>query len=249
MSTTAQTLITDALAILNVYQPGEFIAAADEQLAFRILNRMMSTWAQQRLTIPAIVRQTFPIVAGKGTPANPYTIGLGGNLNVARPPNQSSVAGAGLILNASTPPVEIPRAVLTDDDYRAIASKELTNSLLTSVYYNPTFVTTGFGAIYLWPVPDNTLNTLVLYLQQALTSFATLTAIYQIPDSYDEAMLYNLTRRLAKPFGQTVDGDVAQLATNSLSLLKRSNVKMSDMPNDFTCDLSGGYNILTGTGG
>lgn len=245
-ATTAIAIETAAFTVLNVFQPGEQIPSDQAESARGFLNRMIGSWAQQRLTIPSVAREVFGTVSGKGGPANPYTIGIGGDLNTARPPNQASVVGAGLVLPQNAPTLtEIPRAIYTDDDYQAIAEKTLPNGLFTGVYYNPTF-TSGFGSINLWPVPDNALNSLVLYLEKALTTFATLYTIYNVPDAYEEAMVYNLARRLAKPWGATVDADLGQMATSSLSQIKRTNVKMNDMPNDFSADRRLGYNIQTG---
>src|SRR6266850_3966163 len=114
MATTALTLITASFEILSVFTQGESIPAKDSQSALGFLNRMTSGWAQQTLTIPAIVRLVFTLTANKGGPSNPYTIGVGGDFNVARPANQASVVGAGLILGGTSPEVEIQRAVVTD---------------------------------------------------------------------------------------------------------------------------------------
>ncbi len=212
---------------------------------------MIGSWAQQNLTIPTIAREVFPLIANKGGPSNPYTIGIGGNLNTARPPNQSSISGVGLLLNTSSPVVEIPRAMLTDDAWEAVQVKELGNPLFTDLYYNPTY-TSNLGTINLWPVPDGSQNTsLVLYLQKALTAFADLTTEYDFPPAYEEAMVYNLCRRIAKPWGATLDADVLNMASTSLSLIKRSNVKLTDLPTDpaLTANNRFSYNIQTGLGG
>lgn len=246
--TSALAIETEVFSILNVYQVGEPVSNADAQGLLRFLNRMLGAWALQNLTIPAIARDIFPIVAGKGGPSNPYTIGTGGDLNIARPPTQSNITGAGLLLNASVPlPVEIPRTVLTDDAWQAIQIKDLTSTLFTSIYYNAVYAN-SLGTINLWPIPDNTLNSLVLYTQKALVQFADLTTQYVLPDGMEEAIIYNLARRAAKPWGATVDSDLAQMATNSLSQIKRSNVKMADMPNDFAgiSQRPFGYDIQTG---
>lgn len=247
-ATSALAIETAAFEVLNVFQQGNPIPPADAQSALGFLNRMVGNWAQQALTIPAVVRDVFPLVAGKGGPSNPYTIGIGGDLNTAKPPNQSSITGVGQLLNQSiTSITEIPCAYYTDDGYQAIQIKELPNGLFTGLYYNPVF-TAGFGSINLWPVPNIGINSLVLYSQKALTRFTSLTALYIVPDGYEEALVYNLARRIAKPWGGTLDSDLVQMATNSLATIKRSNVKMADMPNDYAqmSDLRYGYNVNVG---
>lgn len=247
-ATTALAIETAAFEVLQVFQAGQSIPNSEAQSALGFLNRMIGNWAQQALTIPAIVREVFPLVSGKGGPSNPYTIGIGGNLNTAKPPNQASITGVGQLLNQSfTSITEIPCAYYTDDGYQAIQIKDLPNGLFTGLYYNPTF-TAGFGSINLWPVPNIGINSLVLYSQKALARFSSLTATYIVPDGYEEAMVYNLARRIAKPWGATLDADLLQMATNSLATIKRTNVKLADMPNDYAqmSDLRYGYNINTG---
>lgn len=247
MTTTGLTVIRGAFELLNVFQPSEEIPGADAQSALGWLNRMVSGWAQQATTIPSQARVVTPLVSGKGGPANPYTIGVGGDLNIVKPANQSSIVGVACLLGASTPQVEIPRGYFTDDGWQATAIKDLTNVLFTYVYYNPTFTNAGLGTIQLWPIPLETVNSLVLYVSQALTQLASLTAVYQIPDGYEDALIYNLARRIYKPWGATLDQDTIDMAGSTLRLIKRSNVHLSDLPND-TILTAGrtGYNIQTG---
>lgn len=242
--------MTDAFRLLNVYQPGDAIVAADSTDALRWLNLMIGQWAQTGLTIPAETRTVFPLVSGKGSSTNPYTIGSGGDLNTTKPPNQSSVIGAGLLLNASTPPVEIPRGVMTNDGYDKLRIKNLTSTLFTNVFYLPTF-TNSLGQLFLWPVPTDLTNSLVLYTRFGLGTFADLTTAYSIPDGYDEALCGQLMKRVAIAFGRTLTDDQKEYARESFATIKRSNIQLSDLENDFAhlgSGRGGVYNINTGEG-
>src|SRR5437762_2811451 len=95
--TTALTLITDAFEELNVFMPGEAIPAVDGQKGLRILNAMIGQWAQERLTIPAVIRETFDLMANQAS----YTIGDGGDFDTVRPQSQDAIAGASLIITTS----------------------------------------------------------------------------------------------------------------------------------------------------
>ncbi len=248
---TATQIMTDFFQALNIYQPGDAFNATDTTTLLRQLNLLIGQWAQQSLTIPAEQRLVFPLVSGKGSSTNPYTIGPGGDLNTTKPPNQSSLTGAGLLLNISTPPVEIPRGIMTNDGYDRERIKDLTSVLFTSVFYLPTFAG-GLGELFLWPVPTDLTNSLVLYTRTGLTAFADLTTVYSIPDGYDEALYLNLIVRAGKFFGRKPDADDRRDAMESLATVKRSNVQLSDLENDFG-GLGGGrggrWNIQTGEGG
>lgn len=253
MAVTALTLITQAyqdIGILGVGTPTP--TPYQQQVAFVRLNQMIDGWATQMLTIPFVSRSVFPTVAGKGgdPPSSPYTIGVGGDFDTARP---VYLQGAGLLLNNAQPyPVELPRALLTSDAYQAIQVKGLQSTLFTNVYYRPTY-TGGLGEILLWPIPDNSDNSVVLYNSQQVGQFADLTTEYDFPPGYQEAMQSNLAIRLAGSNGvsQADVPTVFMMARESLATMKRANVRLMDLPQDpaVTLQQRTGYNIQTGTGG
>jgi len=246
---TAGTLITDAYALLNVIMLG---AAPDARLSaqgLRFLNYMVHTWSQMPLTIPVVARDVFTLTANKGGPSNPYTWGTGGDFTTSKPPNQNSVTGAARILNASSPPVEVPLAILTDTAYQAIQIKDLSNSQPTCLYYNPTFTVSGLGTVNLWPVPNTAVNSLAVYRFQQLASFADLSTIYQVPDGMDTALMFNLAKWIANATGRSLMPETAEIAVTTFAQLQRSNAKMTDMANDLAHNRRAGFNILTGTGG
>ena len=215
-------LVMDSFYELNCFLPGESIPNADAQTGLRYLNRMLSLWKTQSLTIPGVLRSVLSWTAGKGGPSNPYTIGPGGDFDIARPSNQQSIKQAMLLLvDGST---EIPLGLMTDQSYDQLPVKNLAGTQPTQIYYNPTF-TSGLGTINAWPVPNTTTTRPVLYCEQPLTTFGNLTTAYQLPDGYDEALMYNLAVRLAGPYGKPVSDDLREFAAQGLRLIKRGNVK------------------------
>ena len=248
MSTTAAIICTGALELFGIVDAEDQPEAWQMAGAFRRLNLMMGTWATQPLTIPTIAREVFPVVAGKGSTANPYTVGPGGDFDTSRP---LALEGVGLLLApmGSAPPVEIARATLTPTMYQLFISiKDLTSSLFTNAYYKPT---SPLGRLYLWPVPNESVNSVALYRLLQLVKFTSLTAAYDLPEGTEEAIEYNLARRLLDVYTVPIDRaqNVLDLARTSLATYKRSNTRMVDQPIDpmFTPNnRSGGYNIDTG---
>ncbi len=249
MSTTANTIIQGALELLGVIDPEDPPSAAMYAGAYRRLNLMLGSWSLQPLTIPVTAREVFPLVSGKGSTTNPYTVGPGGDLNTSRP---AELEGVGLLLApvGTAPAVEISRPQLTDDMYQFTAIKDLAKSLFTTAYYNATFAG-GLGSLYLWPVPNTSVNSIALYRLQQLAQFTSPTALYDFPEGADEAVEYNLAKRLLDVY--SVDAqrkmNVLDLAKSSLAIYKRSNTVLTDLPCDsmFTPqDRRGGYNIDTG---
>lgn len=248
MSTTATAIIQGAFETIGVLGDGETISYAKAADGLRRLNLMMGSWALQPLTFPVIAREVFPLVDGQGTPDDPYTIGTGGDFDTLRPPTQQSIVGASLLLNSADPqPVETPIPVLTYDMYQANQVKTLEGTQATQLFYRPTY---PLGHIFLYPIPNTTVNSLVLYLQKQLGKFAGLTTQYDFPEGAEEAIEYNLALRLCGPYSIAVDPDVKALARSSLAIYKRGNYKLYDLVQDpaTTNSRSAGYDINTGNG-
>ncbi len=166
----------------------------------------------------------------------------------------NSAVGDGAIkiaVPSATTGIEIPCTLVTDDMYQDIRLKGLTNPLFTAVYYNPTFQG-GLGSIFLWPTPDTAANNLVIYRGKQMRTFATLTSQYDCPPGYQEALEYNLAKRLLTPYSvsdSTIISGVVDGARSSLASIKRANMKLSDLENDamrIGGDRRAGYNLFTG---
>lgn len=245
MSVTALQIITAALDDLGVYAVGEALTADQAADGLRRLNQLVASWHTQSLTWPFVARETFSLVANQGGPSNPYTIGSGGTFNTTRPP---TITGAGLLLGSSSPVVEIPLAVITDDAWQAVQIKALTSAQPTLLYYNPTYAS-DLGTINLWPVPNTAANSLALYRGQQIAAFATLSTSYDLPPGCADALEYQLALRLGPPNARVVADEIRALAISTLRDFKRANLKLCDLMNDTSVLNKGawryGYNINT----
>ena len=248
-ATTAESIINQACVTIGRSAPGTALPAGEATAALRRLNLMVGGWSLQPLTQNVVAREVFDLVADKGGPDDPYTIGVGGDFDTVRP---VGLNGAGIIIPATDPDqnVEIPRAVLTDDAWQAIQIKGLRSTQFTDMYFNATF-SDDLGTINLWPVPDNDTYQLVIYRQNQIPLFPSLVAQVFLPPGAEDALEYNLARRLLTPYGITDQGivsDVAELAASTLATFKRGNTKLADLGTDpaLTHSQRGGYNIMTG---
>lgn len=228
---TGSQIVGDAFALLNVFLPGESVPSNDGEYARRLLNDMLSEWAQRAMMIPVIARERFDLVANQGGPTNPYTIGDGGDFDTQKPANQNSIVAANLILTASSPEVRVPLGLLTDQAYDAFQVPAQTNTQPTALYYNPTYAN-DLGSIYIWPVPTISTNDLELFIQKAIAQFADLSTTYYLPDGVPKALKYNLADQLQVPYGRTLAPAAQRFAVSSLGTVKRSNTKLSDLLND-----------------
>jgi len=234
-------LIRSSLRLLGSLAEGEQLSGQGGQDALATLNQMVDAWGTEKLTIPFVARDVYDVVADQQT----YTIGRdSADLDADRPP--MGLEGAGLLLNASTPAVEISRHVMTDDEYQALTIKDLSSTLFTDVYYNATYPN---GTIFLWPNPNTAVNSLVLYTSRPVAQFANLTNQYILPNAYVAALRFNLAIDLAPewaPKGSGIDPVIVQQARNYKTNLKVSNFKPDEMSVPFNA-LGPAYNILTDT--
>lgn len=194
-------------------------------------NQMIDGWGLEPGTIPFESREVFALTAGKGgtgtpTPTSgPYTIGPGGEFDTMRP---EWVTNCGLLQLSSSPAVEIPRTLLTDRAYQAIAIKDLASTYFTSVYYNATY---PLGLVALYPVPNTTTNSLVLYSRQPVQAFTSLDTAYVFPPGYAQVIEDNLAIYLADGLGAAakLSTTLMRRAAQGLSNLKRANLPGIDM--------------------
>ncbi len=251
MSITANALIASAFGLLNVYAADESVPADAAADALTRLNRLIGGWAIRTGPIPARARVVTAILANRGSTSAPYTIGTGGTINTPRPARPAALTHAALLLTASTPTVEIPLTVLTDQEWEGLATKDMAGTQPLAVYYDPT-ITAGLGAVLFWPVPSAATNSLVLYLDQPISEFADLTTSYTLPTGYEEALEYALARRLATPYGRTLDAETARIAVSSLAAIGRANLDLVSLANELAAigtsggATVGGYTIQTG---
>lgn len=238
---TALDLISQAYTTLGVLGLGETLDAPQAQLGLRRLNGLIAQWATQSLTIPTTSRTVIPIVLGKGSQTNPITIGPSGDVVMTTRPLELDQVG--ILLAGAAPQVELERAVYTEQMWNAIAIKDLTGPIFTGAYYVPEVPN---GEIILWPVPDTTIHSLVIYRGEQVTTFATLTTSHTVPDGYGDALEFNLAVRLAPGSGVQVAPELHDLARSSLANIKRgNNTTMTDLANDFASE-GAYYNIQTG---
>ncbi len=250
----ASTLIAKAYRSILVLRPGDVLTPAQAQVGFEALNDLLDAWAAIRLTIFQTTRLVYPLIAGKGTPDNPYTIGPGGDFDQARP---LWIPNARILIHTTDPPFEAPCAVYTNDQWASLGIKTLASALVQGIYYDTTFPSSGaslgLGTIMVYPIPTGALPlSLVLYTPIPLTTFADLnTTPYSFPPGYAEALRYQLALRLASEAGVPVPPIVAEMATVTFAVVQRPNVRMPALRTDVPVGRGalGLYNWRLGEGG
>ena len=220
---TARTLISDVLKDIGKLGEGQPLSNDDAQYVLRRLNQWIDSLALEGLLIFTYLRTVKALASG--TPS--YTIGTGGSINIVRP-DDIRPGDAKLIIDTTADPVtEIPIAVFTEQEYRAIPQKDLESPLVQGIYYDRAW-TAGLGTIKLYPVPNVATTSLVLHTEVPLSQFADLTTDYTFPPGYPLFLRTNLPREIAPGFGKTLSQEQKDAAKDARAKVKRSNNRIDE---------------------
>ncbi len=225
-----------ALRTAGVSGQGMPLNPQDVRVAFDLCNEMLDAWAAKRITIFQTLRRTETVVANKGGPSDPYTVGLGGDIDIQRP---LFLADANLIVQTTNPSFEIPLTVLKDSEYAAIAIKNMSSAMATAIYFNGKFDTTGpdtgLGDLFLYPVPNGSMSMqMALYVPTALREFADIdTTDYTFPPGYAQALHYQLALRVAADFQRPLSGETLTLVRDTWKVVADSNVMSPNIRSDY----------------
>jgi len=206
---TARDLIYAALLDLGAIASGETPTAAEAMDAFRRLNLMLEQWRLQSLLV-------YAITSASATGKTSYTVGQGGDFNIARPIRlEHAVQRVG-----GQTPFDYPLAPLNDAEWQAIGLKTLVSGIASSFYWDRGF---PLGTVTPYPLM-NTADTLILYPWTPLAGFATLDDPVSLPPGYELALQTNLTLELSAQYRDCqVSPLTAQQAMQGVHLLKVAN--------------------------
>lgn len=240
----ANGIIYRSLKLCGVLSAGETPAAADAVDAFDTLNTMLDRWKAERLTAYKVQRYAFPIPDGSAT----QTIGPTGDMVVATgAPVWIQAAASITNYGVSQEEFEIPITVFTPQQWADIVTlKTMTNTLPIGIYYERAAPN---GTINFWPVQNVTGIYLALYLSIPLDRFTDYVTDVPLAPGYEEALIYQLAKRLAPMFGRTLDPSIVEIANEAIGILKVSNENMDILYCDTGINPSnaGAWNWKTGS--
>lgn len=206
---TAADVVRRALKLLGVLAAGESLGAADLSDGIDNLNLLLGTWANQRLLVHGTRRAEYSLTPG----SSPHTIGVGADLDAARP---LRITGAGIIGVGQVQ--ETSLTILDDAAYQAISDKTLTAELPERLWVEWSYPN---ASLWLWPVPT-TAATIVLYTWSRLTELTQGDTV-SWPDGYENALSHALAIQIAPMYGVEPSGVLQFNAAEALAAIKRIN--------------------------
>lgn len=229
---TALDLISSSLRLIGILASGETVDIGTANDALTVFNQMVDSWNTDRLAIFTTAATDFPFVLNKQS----YTLGAGGDFNMARPARIDSMST--ILLTNPSVPVEVPIDMYSVDQWRnQVPVKNVAGSIPLVCYDDGGF---PFRTLNFWPIP-NQANSVRIYAWQALAQAATLQTAISFPPGYAEAFRYNLAVRLSAEFAAPLTPIVQQIAVESLARVKTMNAPDLYLQSDLLPSPSG-YN-------
>lgn len=190
MAITANTMISRAMRLIQVFGTDENPTAQEAADGLYALNSMLDAWSIERLMIYQVQQANYSWASGAGS----KTIGNGGDFSASRP---ARIEKDGNFFRTSDD-IDYPVAVHSREEYDGIQQKTAAGSVPEYLFHDEGF---PLITLYAYPVPSQTL-TLYLNTWKALQQFTSLTSSINLPPGYQAAIEYNLAIWIAPEHGK-----------------------------------------------
>jgi hypothetical protein len=229
--------------------------ATQQQLtdALSLLNMMLGQWARKRWLVFHLI--DLQVI---GTGAGSYALGPGGDFTISGDVRWDAsgltwdqnfranrIESAYVRLNAGAAqqtdlPVGIIRAY---EDWASIPVKNVMGGLPRVIFVDSGYPT---ATIHVWPALTSQYELHILLLNP-LVRFSELNQDINLPDEYQEALMYNLARRLLSFYRKPIDPEIAVRASTALQTVKGANLQIPQMflPSAILPVGGWGYNIYS----
>lgn len=210
--TTAYDIICGALRKIGQYTVGETLASDDSTTGLEQLNALLDLWSTEHLAVFNNNEYVLTLQAGKST----YTVGTGGDFNIARP---LRLSGAYTRLQPTGTTVDYPCAEVDFTRWSKIGLKSQPGPWPKVMYFNTSY---PLAEIIFWPVPSQNAE-FHLWADMVFSQFANLTDTVSLPQGYMLALQTNLAILLATEYGVQPAPELVATARAAKKALKALN--------------------------
>jgi hypothetical protein len=206
---TRNEIITDALSLLGVVSAGGTAKANDITFCSNQLNKMVKAWQAQGVHLWKETEGTITIV----TDQYQYTLNSTNFPSIGRPVN---------IINCRykySSGLERKMTKMGRSEYMAIPTKTTSEGPCTAFYYSPQL---SSGELYVWPVPQDTSDSLVISYIKTFEDFDSSTDDPDFPQEWLECLTLNLAVRVSPAYGK-------DLAKSHPTLLQEAKLSLQEL--------------------
>lgn len=235
---TALDLIKEAGKEIGIFSVGYTPSAEEASDALTKLNYVVDDFNTQNLALYNTLNVVSTLTASK----NPHTLGVGGDIDIARPVKiQRCFVRA---LNAISP-VDYELKQIDNDQYQEIVTKSIGTTYPTHFYYDLGYPLANF---YTYPVQNATLE-LHLSVWTKIDKF-TLTTVVDLPEGYRELLMLKLALKLCPSYNiptakiATINNEFSRIMRNIKAINQDSN--HVNLDSILVHNAAGRFNILKG---
>lgn len=216
---------------------GQNMSGEDFNDAFDDLYQILSQWQRKRWLV-----WNLTTIGLTSTGAQSYTVGTGGNYNIARPDKIES-AFVRQLLTSTPNQVDNPLDILqSKEDYNRITLKRLT-SLPFCIFYDSAY---PFGILYPWPIPQANIYQVHISIKTPLQLLTSLAETITMPPEYIPALTYLLAQRLRQAYQLPIDPRLDGMVKDAMAVIRAANTQIPtlQLPREITPN-GGVYNIFS----
>lgn len=220
---TAGDLIAHSLRAAGIIGVGQTAGAEDINTGLDVLRMIIAEWQRRRW----LVWDEQEVVL-TSTGATSYTIGTGGDFDVARPDRieNAFVRILGIGNNTGSSQVDLPLSIIAaKEDYVQIAIKNLV-TIPEAVFYDSAY---PMGSLYFWPVPPAAVYELHVNIKRPLPTYASLTNTLDLPPEYTQALVWSMAVRLQMEYGLPARQDMVMAMRQSMNVLRMANLQIGTL--------------------
>jgi hypothetical protein len=237
-------LIIESLVEIGSYAPDDTPQDVHIQLGLNIINEIIDQWAARKVyaynvsfTAYALTVAHQPHLLGPGL-ASPDFAGV-------RPVR---VENAALILNSSTPNIDLPLNIRDDDWWANKRVKSLASNVPTDLY--PSYSWPNLE-LYLWPVPNYAYGLrLEAWVSVTQVAQADILTQFAAPYGYKRALMLTLAEALCRPMGKatpiTLPADALK-ARNIIQMNNNKSPRIQSVDHGTQGKPRGDFNWMSGT--
>jgi|KBSMisStandDraft_5_1062788.scaffolds.fasta_scaffold02378_14 hypothetical protein len=232
---TARDIVTLALQDAGVTGQGLTPSAIDINNGLTRLNDMIAQWQRLRWVIWHLVATDLPM-----TGATSYTVGEGGQFNIARPDH---LEAARITQVTPGPPNDVgwPLLPVTSmEDYNRIRMQHL-GSFPRYFFYDSAW---PLAKVYFWPLPSFLYIGRIITKQQ-LQSFPNLSTDFDMPPEYRRAIRFSLQDEMITAYKLPADPVNSMRAAGALDVIRRANLQIPTLSLPPELARGGVYNVFT----
>lgn len=234
MAYTARNLITDVLLDMGVIADQETPTASQSSGALVKLNDLLESWNLDPQKNYSMTENIIPFVSSQQI----YTIGIGGDLNVARPDRVTQAFirnNTGAVANRT----DLPIKVFNNEEWASVTAKSVTGAFPYGVWFNMSY---PLIQAYVTPIPTGATYSLVFWTDIPNAEL-TLNTVLSLPSGYKRAIKYALFIELAASYQIPIPQNIAVLAATSKQTIEINNLQINEIPTT----TNGYYDITSNT--